>query len=60
MGGSIIFGSHNKQLAPFSLFEVLEKVGEWKEGGGGRKRKQRRQRGRSSESDALLWLLSYG
>lgn len=22
MGGSIIFGSHNKQLAPFSLFEV--------------------------------------
>lgn len=40
MGGCIIFGSHNKQLAPFSLFEV--------EGGG------------SSESDALLWLLSYG
>lgn len=22
MGGSIIFGAHNKQLAPFSLFEV--------------------------------------
>lgn len=27
---------------------------------GGCKRKQRRQRGRSSESDALSWLLSYG
>lgn len=27
MGGSIIFGSHNKQLAPFSLFEVGRRVG---------------------------------
>lgn len=27
MGGSIIFGSHNKQLAPFSLFEVGRMVG---------------------------------
>lgn len=47
MGGFIIFGSHNKQLAPFSLFEV-GRMG------------MGRQRGRSSESDALLWLLSYG
>lgn len=37
MGGSIIFGSHNKQLAPFSLFEVegggtTEKAGETERG----------------------------
>jgi len=30
MGGSIIFGSHNKQLAPFSLFELGRK---WERGG---------------------------
>lgn len=54
MGGSIIFGSHNKQLAPFSLFEVGRR-------GGGHNRESRGDReGRSSESDALLWLLSYG
>lgn len=28
MGGSLIFGSHNKQLAPFSLFEV-GRMGRW-------------------------------
>lgn len=51
MGGYLIFGSHNKQLVPFSLFEVGRK---W--GGGHHKRKQRG----SCQSDALLWLLSYG
>lgn len=28
MGGSLIFGSHNKQLARFSLFEV-GRMGRW-------------------------------
>lgn len=55
MGGSIIFGSHNKQLAPFSLFEVLEKVGEWKEGGGD----ARESRG-DREGEAARAMLFYG
>lgn len=28
MGGSIIFGSHNKQLAPFSVFEPGRRGGQ--------------------------------
>lgn len=55
MGGSIIFGSHNKQLAPFSLFEVLEKVGEWKEGVGD----ARESRG-DREGEAARAMLFYG
>lgn len=56
MGGSIIFGSHNKQLAPFSLLEPGRSGGEGRGGG-------RAESGGDTErrsSDALLWLLSYG
>lgn len=54
MGGSIIFGSHNKQLAPFSLFEVGRR-------GGAQQRKQRRQRGekqreRCSFMALVIWM----
>lgn len=54
MGGSIIFGSHNKQLAPFSLFEMGRR-------GGAQQRKQRRQRGekqreRCSFMALVIWM----
>lgn len=50
MGGSIIFGSHNKQLAPFSLSEVGRK---W---GGGGTRESRGDR----EGEAARVMLFYG
>lgn len=55
MGGSIIFGSHNKQLAPFSLFEVGRK---WESGrrGGGDARESRGDR----EGEAARAMLFYG
>lgn len=57
MGGSIIFGSHNKQLAPFSLFEVGRK---WerrrREGWGGHARES----GGDREGEAARAMLFYG
>lgn len=56
MGGSIIFGSHNKQLAPFSLFEVGRK---W-EGGGTREKaeetEREKQRERCSFMALVIWM----
>lgn len=48
MGGSIIFGSHNKQLAPFSLFEVGQEMSK-----GGERREEREKQRRKA-------LLFYG
>lgn len=52
MGGYIIFGSHNKQLAPFFLFEVGGKWGGGVEGG----TRNRRDR----EGEAARAMLFYG
>lgn len=53
MGGSIIFGSHNKQLAPFSLFEDGRK---WEREGEGGARESRGDR----EGEAAKAMLFYG
>lgn len=62
MGGSIIFGSHNKQLAPFSLFEVGRK---WerrrREGWGSTQEKaeeteREKQRERCSFMALVIWM----
>lgn len=49
MGGSIIFGSHNKQLAPFSLFEVGRR------GGGTTEKAEETERGEAARA-----MLFYG